>query len=146
MGSAFPERRPAQEKLCIRFHFCQLLFLSSHKATRQRVSSGDRHRTSTEDGTRSCGAVAATGDRTMGELVQAGPLLTTASTPQASATTGRTVLEDNDVFGTNAHRIDASLTPTALPPRDADIRDVDSHESKTGFVQTYYVQFAFAFM
>ena len=46
----------------------------------------------------------------------------------------------------DAHRIDASLTPTALPPRNADIRDVDSHKSKTGFVQTYYVQFAFAFM
>ena len=46
----------------------------------------------------------------------------------------------------DAQRIDASLTPTALPPRDADIRDVDSHKSKTGFVQTYYVHFAFAFM
>ena len=46
----------------------------------------------------------------------------------------------------DAQRIDASLTPTALPPRDADIRDVDSHKSKTGFVQTYYVQFAVAFM
>ena len=46
----------------------------------------------------------------------------------------------------DAQRIDASLTPTALPPRDADIRDADSHKSKTGFVQTYCVQFAFAFM
>ena len=43
----------------------------------------------------------------------------------------------------DAHRIDASLTPTVLPLRNADIRDVDSHKSKTGFVQTYYVQFAF---
>ena len=46
----------------------------------------------------------------------------------------------------DAQRIDASLTPTALPPRDADIRDADSHKSKTGFVQTLNVQFAFAFM
>ena len=46
----------------------------------------------------------------------------------------------------DAQRIDASLTPTALPPRNADIRDVDSHKSNTGFVQTCYVQFAFAFM